>query len=373
VTLPLKKGLRMNRLFLFLFLVLFSGAAAAADGVCTIDRATGTTIDPQPLLRGAYGARWNFAAGRVALMDKGADGYYRVFTTRPDGSGAVYMPQVSGRHEGAPYWHPSGKYLLFVAQKRDWTGKPLFGNLDYEALPGFGRHDDIWIATSDGKQSWQLTHEPNTKDEGALLPVFSPDGKRVAWSARQPGGTYALQVADFVETPQPHLENIRSFMPGGKAYYETGSFSSDGQSLFYTGDQDTHSFWASQIYRLDLKDGTGTRLTTGKDYNEHPVCVKTPTGDWIVYMSTRGVKRLPFHFFLGTDWYAMKPDGSGTKRLTTMSAAKRDNPEYTGDLQVACAMAISPDGDYFIGDVQDDLKKQTGVVKIVHLTCGKTP
>lgn len=41
--------------------------------------------------------------------------------------------------------------------------------------------------------------------------------------------------------------------------------------------------------------GRSQRLTTSNDYNEHPIIVDTPGGDWIVYMSTLGVDRYPGH------------------------------------------------------------------------------
>jgi len=355
---------------------LIAVAQALAATPCTLDRATGTTIDPTPYLNHAYGSRWNAATNRIVFMSPNAAGYYRIFTQRPDGPDGsdriavtANTPGLPNGHQGTAYWHPSGRYILFVAQKPDWHGRAMFGSPDYEALPGFGRHDDLWLITADGRHSWQLIHDPNTKDEGILIPIFSPDGKRVAWSARQPGGKYAIQVADFVEFPQPHLEHIRSYQPAGPAYYETGSFTSDSQSIAYTSDQDTHSFWHSQIYRLNLATGIGTRLTSGNDYNEHPIVVPTATGDWIIYMSTRGVNRYPFHVLLGTDWYAMRIDGTGTKRLTTMNLRRKNNPENTGSMQVAGTVAVSPTGTFMLGDVQDSLVKQTGFVRIVHFTC----
>ena len=349
--------------------VALGGPIARASPVCTLDRATGTTIDPKPFLLNALGSRWNAATNRVAFMQPDGANHYHVFTIRPDGSDPRALTANRPGHQGAAYWHPSGRYVLFTAQKSDWSGRSLFGNPDYEALPGFGRHDDLWIATSDGRRAWQLTHDASTRDQGVLIPVFSPNGKRVAWSARQPGGKYAMKVADFVDAPEPHLSNIRSYQPGGAAYYETGSFTGDGQSLVYTSDQDTHSFWHSQIYRLDLTTGNATRLTNGNDYNEHPTVVGTQRGDWIVYMSTKGVDRYPFHLFLGTDWYAMRLDGSGMKRLTTMNANRSNNPENTGHMQVAGTVAVSPSGNFMLGDVQDNLVKQTGMIKILRFTC----
>jgi Tol biopolymer transport system component len=359
----------MSNRFLAFALMLIASGAPAGEESCTLDRATGTTIESEPWVQRAMGARWNLPTGRVALEEQGKDGWYHIFTVKPDGTDRIDIPQVTGKHEGSPYWHPSGRYLMFIAEVPSWRSPALFGNPDYEALPGFGLHDDLWLATPDGRKTWKVTDEPNQKRRGILLPVISPDGKRVAWAQRQPDKTYEIRVADFVETPQPHLENVKSILPGGKAYYEPGSFTSDSRSLLYASDQDTHSFWRSQIYRLDLESGKGVRLTSGNDYNEHPTVVKTPTGDWVVYMSTRGVSRLPGNLFLGTDWYAMKTDGSGVKRLTTMSARSKDNPEHSDALAVACTIAIGPQGDFFLGDVQDDLKKQSGNVKAVHLTC----
>jgi Tol biopolymer transport system component len=348
--------------------LLFALPAGAAE-TCTLDRATGTTIESEPFVRGAYGARWNLATNRLAFMEPGPDGFYRIFTEKPDGSDRVYIPQVEGRHQGAVYWHPSGRYVLFIAEKKDWKDRRMFGNPDFGALPGFGVHDDLWLATPDGKQAWKLLDEPMTKTQGVLLPIFSPDGRHIAWTDRQPDKTYEIRVADFVETPAPHIEHVKTYLPGGKHYYEPGSFTSDSRSLVYTSDQDTHSFWQGQIYRLDLATGVGTRLTEGKDYNEHPTVVKTPRGDWVVYMSTRDVVRRPFSFFLGTDWWAVDINGGGTKRLTTMNTRPKNNPEYADKAMIGCTVAISPKGDYFLGDVQDDVKKQTGLVRTVHLTC----
>jgi Tol biopolymer transport system component len=351
-------------------------AASAQENVsggCSLDRSTGTTIDKVPVISGGYAANWSASTGRIAFMRPDDDGFYRVFTMRPGGGDVRALDagraKIPRKHQGTPMWHPSGRWLMFTAEKEAWSGLKLFGIPDYEALPGFGRHDDIWIAAADGQRAVQLTDEPNTKDEGVLIPIFSSDGKRVAWSDRQPGGTYQLRVADFVEAPVPHLEHVRTYAPGGRVYYETGSFSSDGARLAYTSDQDTHSFWHSQIYALDLATGRSTRLTTGNDYDEHPVTVSTPSGDWIVYMSSRGVDRYPGHLLLGTDWWAMRADGTGTKRLTEMNVDRPGNPENDGKMQVAGRIALTPQPGVLLGDVQDSLVKQTGSVKRIHLVC----
>jgi Tol biopolymer transport system component len=357
-------------ILLGLGLWLIAGSNASAQ-VCSLDLATDTTIDAQPLLKTGYGVRWNRATNRVAFMQPDASGYYRIYTMNPDGSDQVEFapPGLPPGHRGSVYWTPDGRYLLFIAQKSDWPDTKLFGVPSYGALPGWGTHDDIWIASADAKAAWRLTDDPNTKREGELLPVISPDGRYVAWGKRQEDKSYILKVADLSETPEPHLSNVRSYQPGAGKYFEPGGFSSDSQSLVYTTDDGTHSFWQSQIYSLNLATGATTRLTQGKDYNEHPNVVKTPTGDWIIYMSTKGSQRFRGHLTLGTDWWAMRIDGSNAKRLTFMNSKADANPEYFGGPMVAGTVSIGPSGDYFFGDMQDSLVKQTGLVRIFRFTC----
>ncbi len=344
---------------------------AAAAETCTLDRATGTTMDAKPFLTNGYGNRWNHATDRVAFMQPDATGFYRIYTMRPDGRDRAEFspPGLPPGHRGSVYWTPDGRYLLFTAQKPDWPDTKMFGTPAYGALPGWGTHDDIWIASADASKAWRLTNDPNTKREGELLPVISPDGNKVAWGVRQADKSYLLNIAQLSETPEPHLSNIESLKPGEGKYFEPGGFSSDSRFLIYTTDDGTHNFWLSQIYRLDLVTHQTTRLTQGKDYNEHPNVVKTPSGDWIIYMSTKGAERYPGHISLGTDWWAMRLDGSEAKRLTYMDSRKPNNPESSGAPMIATTAAISPSGDYFLGDIQDDLVKQTGLVRVVRFTC----
>jgi hypothetical protein len=40
---------------------------------------------------------------------------------------------------------------------------------------------------------------------------------------------------------------------------------------------------------------------------------------------------------------------------------------------VATTVAISPGGDFMLGDVQDNLVRQTGLVRTVRFTCDRSP
>ena len=85
-------------------------------------------------------------------------------------------------------------------------------------------------------------------------------------------GFWVIKVADFnvSQDGTPSLSGIRTVTPPGDALNETGAFSADSAALVFTGDFETHNFWKSQIYRLDLRSGATTRLTRGDSYNEHP-------------------------------------------------------------------------------------------------------
>ncbi len=115
--------------------------------------------------------------------------------------------------------------------------------------------------------------------------------------------------------------------------------------------------------------GKSRRLTTGSHYNEHPIVINTPTGDWVVYMSTKQEEHRLMHA-PGTDWWAVRADGSAEKRLTYMNIHDRDNPENQGATLTAITSAISPQGDYLLADLQDSLTRQNGSVWVVRFTCG---
>ena len=44
-------------------------------------------------------------------------------------------------------------------------------------------------------------------------------------------------------------------------------------------------------------------------------------------------------------------------------------PNTSGGPMVAGTVSIGPSGDYFFGDMQDSLVKQTGLVRIFRFTC----
>jgi hypothetical protein len=52
-----------------------------------------------------------------------------------------------------------------------------------------------------------------------------------------------------------------------------------------------------------------------------------------------------------------------------MNLRRKDNAQNIGSMQVAGTVAVSPDGDSLLGDIQDSLTRQTGKVRRVRFTC----
>ena len=162
-------------------------------------------------------------------------------------------------------------------------------------------------------------------------------------------GFFVIHVADFLDGPTPRLANIKDFKPGGDAFYEASCFTPDSKSLLFTSDFDTKNFWKNQIYRLDLETGAARRLTHDQGYNEHPSL--TPDGKSILWMSD--VQCDTLGLLHGTDWWLMDADGANPRRVSTMNV--RNSPQCDGKPKWACVAAWSPDGRWFLGDVEMNL------------------
>jgi Tol biopolymer transport system component len=104
----------------------------------------------------------------------------------------LYVIDVDGKNERAltdnlswvywaPFWYKDSRHIIYTAADHSKPGRP--------------NYDLYWMDTTTGKQV-RLTHAPGAD----VLPVFSPDGKKVMWSStrdgRQPGAQ--LYIADFV-------------------------------------------------------------------------------------------------------------------------------------------------------------------------------
>jgi Tol biopolymer transport system component len=274
--------------------------------------------------------------------------------------------------------------------------KPPSGRL------AFVRSGDIYTINADGTNETQLTTHPDDDD----IPVWSPDGHRIAFLSGRDGRTevYLMQAdgteqtrittsTRWAETPSwsPDSTRLAYTQDGeiivhrigdattlqvtnrqeGDEWYNDPVWSPDGTQL---------AFWQAPIgdggvFIADLSDGTITRLTDGihpqwsPDGNvmlfEHSVSDEESLNEWqdLFRINVDGTELVNLtQNSEATDWMAeWSPDGTQiafsqewTGRLgytyivvmnTDGSAAQRVAP-VTGEFLMAVNPTWSPDGNY---------------------------
>jgi TolB protein len=111
----------------------------------------------------------------------------QIHVIRSDGTGDLAITSNPNEVNWAPYWHPTEPYLI-------WCGAD---HSDPARRPNY----DLWLLryTIEGDRfapgpMWRVTDHPSAD----VLPVFSPDGKRLMWTSnRTEDGSSQLWIADF--------------------------------------------------------------------------------------------------------------------------------------------------------------------------------
>jgi len=107
---------------------------------------------------------------------------------RGDGTMQVVVNDLESRAEQpltdhetfnwSPYWHPSGKWVIFV-------------HADFRV----DRNFDLYVVRDDGSESYRVTSDPAFDG----LPVFSPDGRYLMWTSKRNGlDSPQLFIAEFI-------------------------------------------------------------------------------------------------------------------------------------------------------------------------------
>ena len=88
-----------------------------------------------------------------------------VFTRKLDGSPEKQITRL-GAMSWAPYFHPSGDYLIFA------TNLHGFENFELYLVDGEGRSEPVRVTSREGSDG---------------LPVFHPDGRQLVWTLHRHG------------------------------------------------------------------------------------------------------------------------------------------------------------------------------------------
>src|SRR3954447_2597062 len=106
--------------------------------------------------------------GRIAFVRAGD-----LWTMNPDGSGQTQLTSGPG-NDVEPNWSPDGQKIVF-SSNRDEPGADCIGP--------FRCHYEIYTINANGTGLTRLTTRPNHQD---IAPVYSPDGRKIAWTADGP-------------------------------------------------------------------------------------------------------------------------------------------------------------------------------------------
>ena len=344
-----------------------SPLAGARDGGCTV---TDFKTD------GSIGGRYNAETRMLAYSRPGPDGHYRAYVSEPDGTNErrLSSPEwAGGRHQFVVDWHPSGRYLFVEVEKA------VHPRSSADATPGYGAFTDLWLVTADGARAWKLVDPPNDYDHALTHAAVSPDGSRITWTERRKApnlfdvglwaGSYVFQLADLADATgrpgeTPHLENVRTAVPGGRDQGgEVDGLAADGWTIAFYSTFRTHNLLATRIYTWDVRDDRpeSIRELSTDSFSQAPRF--TPDGRSLVYMSGSGAD-IFFPELQGADWWSVRMDGSSRRRLTFMN--KRGSPQSVGHYRFAGVLSFDSDRSFY-GDV---MTSPWGLVgKIVKVEC----
>lgn len=313
-----------------------------------------TSTDDLPAARCGY-RQWHertlFSSADVGTtdgMDFSPDGTEIVLPIKFDGRYEVHRVElatlttdcltcstVDGWDDGVR-WHPNGDVLLFVSS-RDHRG--------YVGGAGGGAGQELYAMRSDGSAQTRLTTSPAWATN--YHANWSFDGRQIVWGSTT-DRTWDVMVADFVDDERGmRLANVRR-ITHDTSWWETHGFTADGTGIITTN---TRAGWQSaDLYRIDLRDGTRTRLTDDLAWDEHAHL--SPDGRKLSWISARwrpaGMLRLTdgslqptwdffwiipailFEFYnppagFSTELTLMDADGSAITRLTFDDDVVADN------------------------------------------------
>lgn len=246
---------------------------------------------------------WSPDGSRIVFQRQFEDKPYERWTVNADGSGARQVdpgcpdgiPESEICEENQPAWAPNGKRLAFA-----WA----YGKLKQIRGDEWIEVSGIAVMNLDGSRVRQLTQLQRPTSSEDQQPVWSPDGRQIAFqrenSTANPVGKRAIFIVNAAGGP------ARRVTPWSLDAGDHPDWSPDGRRILFRAP--TVVFIGANLWTV-RPDGTDLKqLTRFPRTTEVLSASYSPDGRWIV-LSRTGRSGLP-------DLFAIRPDGSGLQQLT---------------------------------------------------------
>lgn len=320
----------------------------ATSGVFDVSRSWNPASTPVANPQGIVSGRWTVNGSQVRLNGEVSD-----FPAR--------RPILQKEYKG-----PVTNWRDLAHQFADdvvmqFTGEPGVARTRIAFAVRTGRNKELFLMDLDGANLRPLTEDQSL----ALSPSWSPDGSLLLYTSYRGGQGPRI----FVLAPQSR----RSFLVSGRAGNNTSPcYSPDGREIACTLSLDGNA----EIYRLDARGGSPTRLTNNRAIDTSPSW--SPTGREIAFTSDRSgspqvyvmdrdggnQRRLSFDVSYtdspawspkgdriafvsrtdaGFDLYTCRPDGTGSQLV--VSGGSNENPRWSPDGR-HLVFASNRDGSY---------------------------
>ena len=214
--------------------------------------------------------------GKQILFSVSADDTSRLYAIDPAGRNQREIASVPGR---APTLSPDGKRLLYAAGT--WTATRLT------------------VSAPDGSNPQQVTDGSSF----AWNSHWSPDGKRIAFTGRDPNGRAAVFVMNANGSEPRQITRLTPEQ--GRAQWPV--WSPDGRRLAIQANSNEPKSHSCHVWIVDLSTGEARKLAA----HDQPYLDETPAwfpdGQRIAFQSDRTGRM---------EVWVMNADGSGQRQVT---------------------------------------------------------
>ena len=212
-------------------------AASGGDGIYLID-AQRTKPWKVPGTAEMGDPAWS-PDGSLLAVEAWAESDSNVYTIRPDGSDR----RLVLRNAWSPSWSPDGKGLVVV---REGCLAPYTCDADFESGGGI-----LVTVRADGSDVQQVTFDNGKDSDGAGEPVWSPDGKWIAFF----GGNGAVNLV----SPNGSEDGFRTITDSGSGSAWNLAWSPDASKLAFDTVDKAHAY-RQEVAVFDLATERRTTL-----------------------------------------------------------------------------------------------------------------